>query len=86
MFKPSNVHTTFVYDPEDGSIVHIHKEFVLEGAAEPQKSEIEDRARRMAGRSGRDVTRLRLLFAEDSRTRGIKYKIDPTTDSLVAVE
>jgi hypothetical protein len=86
MLNPSNAHTIFVYDPEDGSIIHIHKEFVLEGAAEPQHSEMQDRARSMAGRSGRDVTRLRLLSAEDSRTRGKKYKIDPTTESLVAVD
>ena len=85
MFKTSTVHTIFVYDPKDGAIIHIHKEFVLEGAAEPKDSEIEDRARRAAGRSGRDVTQLRLLSAEDSRTFGMKYKIDPTSKSLVAV-
>jgi|HubBroStandDraft_1064217.scaffolds.fasta_scaffold120583_2 hypothetical protein len=86
MLKPSTVRTCFVYDPDDGTIVHVHKEFTLEGATEPSESEVEETVRRLAEKPGRDLTQLKLLFAEDTRVRGTSYKVDLSTQGLSAVE
>ncbi len=86
MLKSSTTHTCFVYDPQDGTIVHIHKEFVLDGAVEPTPSGMEERARRSAAKSGKDVEQLRVLFADDVRLRGSQYRVDKKGEQLEPVE
>lgn len=85
MFEISSVRTCVLYDPQDGTIVHIHKEIAVIGAPEATETEIEEKIRKFAARDGRDTKNLKTAFVNDSRSNQRHYKIDTTTLEFVEV-
>jgi hypothetical protein len=86
MLKASVTRTCIVYSSEDGRIVHVHKEITIAGGLERPEAEIEARARQFAARRGRAPEELRVLFVEDRRSKGKRYKVDIDTLELVEVQ
>jgi hypothetical protein len=80
------VRSCFVYDPANGKIVHVHKNITIAGGLERSDAEIEARARKFATRTKRnDIDALRVIFAEDRRARGRRYRVDTATLQIVEV-
>jgi hypothetical protein len=86
MLKTAKVHTCVVFDPRDGKIRHIHKEFTLEGAKIPAESEIEAKVRALAIRNGRNMHELRIAFVEDTRSKDKPYRLDPQSLKFIEVQ
>lgn len=85
MLKPSSVRTCVIYEPQNGHIIHIHKEITMPGGLERTDAEIEARVRRFAAVSGRNIEKLRTAFVKDTRSREQHYKIDCATLDFVEV-
>jgi len=75
-----------IYDPQDGRIVHIHKEITIAGGLERTEAEIEARARKFAAKPGLSGEGLKALFVKETRSKGRHHKVDTATLKLVEVE
>jgi|SRR5215469_16481553 len=96
MLKASNVQMCVIYDPENGQIIHVHKEIAI-GRLQRTEAEIETRARMFASRQGgdtenpkaviaRDIDSLKAVFVKDIRSKNRHYKVDTETLKLVEVK
>lgn len=81
-----SVKTYAVYNAE-GTIVHAHSVVTIEGADETPDEEIERRALELAAMHVDDADSLRTLRVDQAELeRGVRYRVDPETDSLQPLE
>ena len=75
-----------LYDPETGTISHTHRAVTMTGGKQPTHAEIESAALSIAGRMGKDTSRLRLLHADAAvfASRGV-YRVDPESKTITKV-
>ena len=85
--KVSATHTVAVYDPADGRVVHMHQVVVFAGAKQITSEQAEYEAIENAKRRGHDTARLKTALAhEHSARRGGRFRVDPASGKLVALE
>ena len=78
----SAIDVTFLYDPRDGRVFHVHHVITLEGAQRRNPAEQQRRAEESALRLGVPVENLEVLHVADFRRTGKMYRVDPKTRTL----
>jgi hypothetical protein len=87
ILEPELHETCAVYDPKTGRIVHVHQMVRWPGMPALTKRDIEKRGAEIAAKLGHDVARLKPLRLEiGSFERGKRYRIDPKSERLIAIE
>jgi hypothetical protein len=76
-----------LFDPKDGTILHMHRVVTMEGAAETPDHLVEERTRQLAKGFGLDVASLELLHVDANVIQpGVKYTVDQGKRCLIAGE
>lgn len=74
-----------LYDPDNGSILHVHRVVTIKGAEEWPAAAIEERARKLAKGFGLEAERLKSLIVDGKKLASDKdYRVDPKKQRLVA--
>jgi hypothetical protein len=77
---------TALFDPATGEIAHVHRVVAFDSHRQAKHEYVEQRARYLATRFGRDVTKLNALVIDHTKLkRGIGYKVDLKSYSLVEI-
>ena|SRR5271166_2150945 len=79
----SDVHVVVLYDPNTGSIRHVHNVTVYEGGQPVSEKEAIDTALARASRAGHRTESLKIKVSKDPRHGRSPHKIDPTTGDFV---
>ena len=76
-----------LFDPTTGHIAHYHRVHLFDMERHISQADVEQRARKLATRHGWDIGKLETLSVDASKfKKGVKYKIDVKSRSLLEVE
>jgi hypothetical protein len=81
--KIESVYAVALYDPDDGSIRHMHHAVSMTGSLPNNPETIEKEAISNATRYGHNVNNLKILHIENLNDAASQYRVDVKTQKLV---
>jgi hypothetical protein len=85
--KIESIYAVAIYDPNDGSVRHMHHVVSMTGSLPKNPETIEKEAISNATRYGHEVANLKVLHVQDLKLRGIsaEYRVDTEKKILVKI-